>query len=705
MKTPHPQTIDIGSLLLVGSCALLASLVGACSQSVGLGMFGMPVAHQLVHDEFVVASAGKKVDLLFVVDNSRSMADNQETLANSFASFLSNFSAKKLNFQIGVITTDNHAYDPTDLAGGWAATMPGFFHDGPGTLIVAKAGLTGVDAIVEAADMEHFLKTMSPDLEARFKNTVKVGSLSGPDEAGLLSLTNAFALSKRAAGSWNAGFFRDDAFLSIVVVSDEDESLTGSEANRDQYVRYFPEQKQQRITQFLEAAKALKKLQQNAIRLDAVVAVGANHFPATAPAAPCSGGVSLGSVYMQMAQAFDGEVVPICNDFSGPLAEIGSKIALQVSAHFGLSKRPLGDIQVLIDGQTIPESLDASVAGWHYTNDLNQIVLSESLLERGGTLKVTYDAYQTASDGLEDLSKLSLIPPQPASPSRAMTFKLQGELNSEFNLIDLYSNSVCTTKIGTLNADEFKTQGVVIAATPNKTNYVFAIGTNAKGESTSCFPLSSFTNDLMAPDVAKVVYTGIFRPSVTVQTRLTGLVPKDVKTVSISVDDACANPVARGTKADFADQGILVSLKENASLSYYIQLADEAGNVSACAEWATLVHDNRVPEFSNISNTVSFFANYAQVLIKGKVSEGATLSLFSDALCSVALRKTYVPSVNPAGLGSLTGASIGTSADLFHGTLSFVMRRTSPVNVYARAVDNAYNISPCVHLFEVAAPL
>lgn len=46
------------------------------------------------------------VDILWVVDNSGSMADEQASLATNFNSFIDRFLDQNINFKMGIITTD-----------------------------------------------------------------------------------------------------------------------------------------------------------------------------------------------------------------------------------------------------------------------------------------------------------------------------------------------------------------------------------------------------------------------------------------------------------------------------------------------------------------------------------------------------------------------------------------------------------------------
>ena len=68
----------------------------------------------LVTDKFSVLSYTTSdevfFDLIFVVDNSNTMKDNQRKLGVSFQSFIQAFDSQESDFQIGVITTDHYKF-------------------------------------------------------------------------------------------------------------------------------------------------------------------------------------------------------------------------------------------------------------------------------------------------------------------------------------------------------------------------------------------------------------------------------------------------------------------------------------------------------------------------------------------------------------------------------------------------------------------
>ncbi len=143
-----------------------------------------------------------KVDILFVVDNSRSMLDEQMKLAPALNSFLSMIA--KIDWQIGFTTTD--------VSDGQ--------HGVKGSLLPLK-GASG--KILTAATPNYaqvFANTVVRDELVNCKDT----DCPSADERPLEAIT--LAISKRNGD--NAGFFRDGADLATIILSDEDERSTGS---------------------------------------------------------------------------------------------------------------------------------------------------------------------------------------------------------------------------------------------------------------------------------------------------------------------------------------------------------------------------------------------------------------------------------------------------------------------------------------------
>ena len=129
-----------------------------------------------------VAELGQ-VDILFVIDNSGSMADEQRAIANQFDSFLDTI--KNLNYQIAIITTDENEQGQFRTFG--------------------NSGKT----ILSSGDDHNQNVSL-------FKQTIHTGTNGNNNEKALHTTTLAINRSEN-----QNIFFREDALLTVIIVSDE----------------------------------------------------------------------------------------------------------------------------------------------------------------------------------------------------------------------------------------------------------------------------------------------------------------------------------------------------------------------------------------------------------------------------------------------------------------------------------------------------
>ena len=155
-------------------------------------------------DAYVVAEPCKKVDVLFVVDDSGSMAEEKVALAKevfpAFARKLLDIGAGVEDYRIGVM--DACPYVP-------------FLH---------TAGMSGP---CHFATGERWMDSADPDLEREF---ACVADIDGSDDVCGFSYEAEQPTTSAAASmevpfriGYNAGFLRDDAYLVLVTISDDDD--------------------------------------------------------------------------------------------------------------------------------------------------------------------------------------------------------------------------------------------------------------------------------------------------------------------------------------------------------------------------------------------------------------------------------------------------------------------------------------------------
>ncbi len=141
-----------------------------------------------------------EVDVLLVVDNSCSMQPYQQKLSQNFDAFLTYFIEGNVDYQVGVVTTtvtDVTAYGSCTQAMVNAIPEGGYLVDG---LIIDND---------------------TDDADALFSDAVSVGVCGSGYEMGLESAYRA--VTPPLSSDANFGFLRDEAYLSVIFVSDEED--------------------------------------------------------------------------------------------------------------------------------------------------------------------------------------------------------------------------------------------------------------------------------------------------------------------------------------------------------------------------------------------------------------------------------------------------------------------------------------------------
>jgi hypothetical protein len=165
-------------------------------------------------DVFRRFSACDKVDLLFVIDNSGSMDDNQRSLAMSFDGFIRGVRARLSHVQsyhIGVVTSESYR-----------ANTPGCTNIGD--LITRTGGPNSSNMNCGPfASGAAYLTESEPDLAAKFRCVAQLGSGGDDNERMARGMLNAVNPANNVTGRCNAGFARRDSLLVIVLITDEDD--------------------------------------------------------------------------------------------------------------------------------------------------------------------------------------------------------------------------------------------------------------------------------------------------------------------------------------------------------------------------------------------------------------------------------------------------------------------------------------------------
>lgn len=260
---------------------LLASLLlGACNE------FEISVPSSR---EIFAQSPWEKVDVLLVVDNSCSMEPYQEKLASDFGGFFDFFAEGQVDWHLAVVHTDGRS-------------------DGLGRI---RGPIVTPDAI---------------DPEALFAEVVHVGTEGGGLEVGLEAAD--LALNGR-----NAEFPRDDASVSVIFVSDEQDSSPGSVA---EYVDSFLGIKGPRSPEGFNAS---------ALTVSELADCTPDQFQASTP----------GTRYIETALLTGGISANLCVDaFDTIVHDLALTTSTMLDTFFLGSRPDLNTLTVFVDEQLVP---------------------------------------------------------------------------------------------------------------------------------------------------------------------------------------------------------------------------------------------------------------------------------------------------------------------------------------------------------------
>ena len=267
----------------------------------------------------------EKVDVLLVVDNSGSMAPYQEKLGQDFGGFFDYFAEGEVDWHLAVTHTDFQAED---------------FGLIRGPIVTSEA----------------------TDPKALFAEVVNVGDEGGGIETGL-------AAAARVLENQRDGFPRDDASVSIIFVSDEQDASPMSVAS---YVNRYYDLRGQRQRAAINAS---------ALTVTELADCTPEQFEAS----------SSGTRYVEVARLMGGITANLCvDDFAQIVVDLALTTSTMQDTYF-LRQRPnLNTLAVRIAGELV----GCETGQWAY-----------GLVERDGTEvpAIVFDRAQLPVPGAEIL--------------------------------------------------------------------------------------------------------------------------------------------------------------------------------------------------------------------------------------------------------------------------------------------------------------
>ena len=174
---------------------------------------------------YVGVSTVRKYDILFVIDDSGSMRQEQESLARNFPAFirvLENVEGGVPSLHIGVVSSNVGTGTGTAGDGGGGPACAGQGDDGvlqvPDGCPPLTDGVRFIRHERQAADGAETVTNYQGSLEEQFACMAQIGTGGCGFEQHLESMRRALSNDGE-----NAGFLRDDAFLAVIFVQDEDD--------------------------------------------------------------------------------------------------------------------------------------------------------------------------------------------------------------------------------------------------------------------------------------------------------------------------------------------------------------------------------------------------------------------------------------------------------------------------------------------------
>ncbi|MFN8945029.1 MAG: hypothetical protein ACK5WZ_10450 [Pseudobdellovibrionaceae bacterium] len=296
------------------------SLVLACQEG---QQFALEEQSQ-VFDQSAVYN--NKVDVVFMVDDSSSMMDHQNRLANTIPTLIQKLLSLKLDMHFAVVNSNMGGNTNGKSADG------GKFLGSP-----------------------RYLTNSTPNLAATLAARIKVGEGGSNNERGMESLVTA--LSAPYIINEGMGFLRQEAYLVVIALTDEEDYSPvpgGSSQALNYYKNFFDQLKPQTLP-------GVKNWVMNVI--------GKLSLSTSCSSFSESGSIS--EPFISLATYSSGIKTSLCtSDLTGAVANINARL-IEIITDYRLNKIPnVSTIRVLMNGVSVPQS---TVNGWDYIPSVNAI--------------------------------------------------------------------------------------------------------------------------------------------------------------------------------------------------------------------------------------------------------------------------------------------------------------------------------------------
>jgi hypothetical protein len=339
MACTKPQEVPMTRSLVPAMIVLTASLVGCANEHDILVMD--------FEDSFYQAGTDM-VDMLWVIDDSNSMANEQFKVAEGFEQFIfaMGMAEDEVDFHLGVVTTD------MDLG-----------NEQRGLLVGEPAFLTRDDGYL-----------------LEFMERVQVGTLGSDKERGLQAAYHA--LTDPDALDYNDGFLRSEAVLALMFVSDENDCSDDNFLDDDQAgsLCYDIKDKLVATAEYIRLFQSVKGIGGRVVASTIVGPEVAEGCTASWP----------GKRYITLANELDGVNGNICDaDYNAVMDDIGARITAPQRT-FYLSYNPVEDsLAVYVDDELIE---GGELDGWVYDDEYVSVDFpGDYVPDFGSSITIAYD--------------------------------------------------------------------------------------------------------------------------------------------------------------------------------------------------------------------------------------------------------------------------------------------------------------------------
>ena len=351
-------------------------------------------------------SRSREVDLVFVINNSPSMAAHQSRIAANLSRFRQLFHTRDLDYRIGVLTTDFVNADPSrrpddqpyfkavrsvqlDAAGNPVLDTRG--RPKPETKRVASNG----NLVTLPVLAQPWVTPRTPD--SVFAELVKVGTNGDSNRTAFTAVYNF------VAGSYNKqhAFLRPDATTIVVFFMDEEETRMAvwkEQRNGSPTAEWIENGKLPDLLNQYNARNPQKRQTLDGyintwVLRPFIIAKGNKRGKVEMHAVVAPNNVS----HRRAAELTGGTVLNIESDFSGPLAALGDRIADTVAVALepveGTATFYKKSLRVLVDGQEVPPDPQN---GWVYDELTHSIRFQGAAKKKAFLAKIdiTYEEHR-----------------------------------------------------------------------------------------------------------------------------------------------------------------------------------------------------------------------------------------------------------------------------------------------------------------------